>query len=225
LDTIKLEAEPRSVLGKKVKLLRRASLVPANMYGHGRDSVALQLPERLVAQRIARASRSTLFSLSLNGGEPETVLVKEVQRHPTSGRVLHVDFYQVAMTEKLKASVPLHFVGDAPAVKQFDGSLLHNLTTVEVESLPADLPSVIEVDVSSLATLEDAIHVSDVQVAGGVQVLTGPDELIAKVVPPAAPEEEEVAAEEAAAEEAAEAAAEGEQPAEAVIQPETAESE
>lgn len=225
MDTVKLEAEPRSVLGKKVKLLRRASLVPANMYGHGRDSVALQLSEKHVTQRITRASRSTLFSLSLNGGEPETVLVKEVQRHPTSGRVLHVDFYQVAMTEKLKASVPLHFMGDAPAVKQFNGSLLHNLTTVDVESLPGDLPAVIEVDVSGLATLEDTLHVSDLQVPDGVEVLTGPDELIAKVVPPAAAEEEVVEAEEAAAEEAAEAVAEGEQPAEAAAQPEAEESE
>ena len=198
MDSVDIEAQPRQVLGKKVKELRRQGLVPANMYGRGSDSVALQLPEKLVAQRVARASRSTLFSLTLNGDKGETVLVKEVQRHPTSGRVLHVDFYRVAMTERLKASVPLHFVGDAPAVKQFDGSMLHNLTAVEVESLPGDLPAGIEVDVSGLETLDDAIHVSDLQVAAAVTVLTPADELVAKVLPPTVIEEDEVEAAEAA---------------------------
>jgi large subunit ribosomal protein L25 len=211
VDTVKLEAEPRSVVGKKVKLLRRQGLVPANIYGHQRDSMALQLSERLVTHRITRSSRSTLFSLSLDGGEPQPVLVKQLQRHPTTGRVLHIDFYRVAMTEKLKASVPLRFVGEAPAVKQFDGSMLHNLSAVEVESLPADLPSEIEVDVSGLATLDDAVHVGDIQIGSGVEILTDAEELVAKVLPPVAPEEE-VVEEEAAEEEAAEA--EGEAPAE-----------
>jgi large subunit ribosomal protein L25 len=211
VDTVKLEAEPRSVVGKKVKLLRRQGLVPANIYGHQRDSMALQLSEKLVTHRISRSSRSTLFSLSLDGGEPQPVLVKELQRHPTTGRVLHIDFYRVAMTEKLKASVPLRFVGEAPAVKQFDGSMLHNLSSVEVESLPADLPSEIEVDVSGLATLDDAVHVRDIQIGSGVEILTDAEELVAKVLPPVAPEEE-VVEEEAAEEEAAEA--EGEAPAE-----------
>ena len=228
MDTVKLQAEPRRVLGKKVKLLRRQGLVPANMYGHGRESVAMQLPERLVVQKVARASGSTLFSLELNGGESQTVLVKALQRHPTTGRVLHVDFYQVAMTEKLKANVPLHFVGDAPAVKQFEGTLLHNLTSVEVESLPADLPAGIEVDVSGLATLDDAIHASDLHVAPGVDVLAPPEELVARVLPPTVVPEEEAAAEEVAAAEAAEAeapAAEAEQPAEAAEEAERSRSE
>ena len=225
MANVTLEAEPRTVLGKKVKLLRAQGLVPANVYGHGRESIPLQLPEKLVVQRVARASRSMLFSLVLNGGEPTNVLVKEVQRHPTSGKVLHVDFYAVRMTEKLKATVPLHFVGEAPAVKQFDGTMLHNLTAVDVESLPADLPQAIEVDVSGLETLDDAIHARDLRVPTGVEVLTEADEVVAKVLPPTVIEEEVVEAE--AEEEAAEAAAEaeGEQPAEAAAEGEAAESE
>jgi large subunit ribosomal protein L25 len=228
LDTVKLQAERRRVLGKKVKLLRQQGLVPANMYGHGRESVAMQLPEKLISQKVARASGSALFSLDLDGGESQTVLVKALQRHPTTGRVLHVDFYQVAMTEKLKASVPLHFVGDAPAIKQFEGTLLHNLTSVEVESLPGDLPAGIEVDVSGLATLDDAIHVSDLHVPSGVEVLAPAEELVARVLPPTVIPEEEAAAEEAAAEEAAESeapVAEAEQPAEPVEEAEPSTSE
>lgn len=215
MDTVQIDAEPRTVLGKKVKLLRQQGLVPANVYGHHLASVPLQLPEKLVAMRVARAGRSTLFSLQLGNGEPRTVLVKEVQRHPVSGKVLHVDFFQVAMTEMLRASVPLHFVGEAPAVRETGGTLLHNITSVEVESLPADLPSSIEVDMSSLATLDDALHVSDLRVPDGVEVLTGPDELIAKVAPPAV--------EEAPAAAPVEAAAEGEQPAEATAESPTSE--
>jgi large subunit ribosomal protein L25 len=204
LDT-KITAERRSVLGKQVKQLRRQGLVPANMYGQGRDSVALQLPARDVAMRLLRASRSTLFSLQLDGKATETVLIKHLQRHPTSGQVLHVDLFRVAMGEKLKTTVPLYFVGDAPAVKESSGTLMHNLSEVEVEALPSDLPSSIEVDLSHLATLEDSIQVSDLNVPSGVQILTGADYLVAKVLPPTLAEEAEVAEEVAETAEAASA--------------------
>jgi large subunit ribosomal protein L25 len=223
LAALEIKAEPREVFGKKLKALRRQALVPANVYGHGLESRALQLSEKVVSQSIARASGSTLFTLSLDGGQGHTVLVKEVQRHPTSRRVLHVDFYQVQMTEKLRASVPLHFVGEAPAIRQFDGTMLHNLSAVDVESLPGDLPSHIEVDVSGLETLDDAIHVSDLNVPPDVAVLTLSEELVAKVLPPTLPEVEEVEEEEAAAEAEAGAAEapEGEQPAEATAEGES----
>jgi large subunit ribosomal protein L25 len=184
LDTVDLRAEPRTVLGKKVKQLRRQGMVPANLYGFGRASVALQLSERMVSQRLLKASRSSLFSLSLDGDEKQTVLVKQLQRHPISRQVLHVDFYQVRMTEKLRMSVALHFVGEAPAVKATSGMLLTNVTAVEVESLPGDLPTSIEVDVSGLETLDDSILVSDLTLPGGVEVLTPGDEVVAKVLPP-----------------------------------------
>jgi large subunit ribosomal protein L25 len=192
LDTVKLTAEPRTILGKNVKILRRQGLVPANMYGHGRPSEALQLPERQVSQHVTRASRSTLFSLEVPSGV-RTVLVKEVQRHPTTGKVLHVDFYQVAMSEKLKVGVPLHFVGEAPAVRRYNGTMLHNVTQVEVEALPADLPTSIEVDVSGLETTDEAIHVRDIVAPEGVTIVTDGDELVAKVAPSAVEVEEEAA--------------------------------
>lgn len=189
MDTIKLEAQPRSILGKKVKDLRRQGLVPANVYGRHLESTPVQLAERSVALQLQRASGSSLFTLEVDGS-PRTVLVKQLQRHPTTGRVLHVDFYQVAMTEKLRATVPLHFVGEAPAVRQSGGTLLHSVTSVEVESLPADLPSSIEVDVSGLETTADTITVADLRLPSGVTVLSDPAGVVATVVPPAvAPEE------------------------------------
>ncbi len=142
------------------------------------------------------------------------MLVKQLQRHPISRQVLHVDFYQVRMTEKLRTSVALHFVGEAPAVKVTSGMLLTNVTAVEVESLPGDLPTSIEVDVSGLETLDDAILVSDLSLPSGVEVLTPGDEVVAKVLPPTV-EPEVTEPEEVVAEEAPAAAAEGEAEAEA----------
>ena len=217
MDTVDLQAEPRTILGKQVKQLRRQGQVPANLYGKNRPSTALQLEERMVTQRIGRASRSTLFSLALAGGQKPTVLIKEIQRHPISRRILHVDFFQVNLAEKIRASVPLHFVGDAPAVKEFSGTLLTNLSAVEVEALPGDLPGGFEVDLSGLATLDDAIHVSDISLPSGVEILTPAEEVVARVAPPRVQEE---VAEVAAPTEAA-ATAEAAEPAEAA----TAESE
>jgi large subunit ribosomal protein L25 len=205
LDT-KLSAERRTVLGKQVKRLRREGLVPANMYGQGRDSVALQLPARDVAMRLARASRSTLFNLELDGTSGETVLIKQLQRHPTSGQVLHVDLFRVAMDEKLRTTVPLQFTGEAAAVKEFNGTLMLNLDSVEVEALPRALPSSIEVDLSPLAGLDDSVQVADLQVPSGVQILTPADHLVARVLPPRVMEEAEVAEAPAEAEAGAAAA-------------------
>ena len=207
MDTT-LQAEPRTVIGKQVRQLRRQGLVPANLYGNGLESRALQIAERTVTHRLLRASRSTLFQLALDGGRPQTVLVKELQRDPVSGHVLHVDFYAVRESEKLRTAVPLHFVGEARAVRTYAGTLVTNMASVDVESLPADLPQVIEVDLSGLATLEDAVHVSDLQVPAGVEVLTPAEELVARVLPPRVEEEVVEEAAEAAAEQPAEAAAE-----------------
>ncbi|MBA2450003.1 MAG: 50S ribosomal protein L25 [Chloroflexi bacterium] len=201
-DRIELKAEPRSVLGKQVRALRRQGIVPANLYGHA-DSTALQLPEKEMEHALARAGRTQLLQLALDGDAPTTVLIKDFQRHPTRKSLLHVDFYRVAMTERLKIDVPIRFVGEAPAVKQFDASVFQALSTLSAESLPGDLPEAIEVDVSVLEDLEAAIHVRDLVVPSGVTILTDPDELVVKLLPPMVEEEPE-------APEEAETTAEGE---------------
>ena len=209
LNTVNLDAEPRKIVGKQVRQLRRQGLVPANIYGASQASTPVQLGEKLVFTRVSRASRSTLYSLALDGSK-QTVIVKEIQRHPTSGQVLHVDFQRVNMAEKLRVAVPLHFVGEPPAVKQLKGTLLNNLTAIEVEALPGDLPSGIEVDLSGLETFEDALHVSALVLPPNVEVITPPDELVSRVSPPAVETEVEAAPAEEAAEGEAEPAAEAE---------------
>ena len=214
VNTLELKAEPRSVLGKKVRFLRRQGILPANVYGHA-ASTAIQLPAREAERVIARAGRTQLISLAMDGGQPTTVLVKASQRHPTRGSLLHVDFFRVAMDERLKVDVPVRLVGDAPAVKQHDASVLQAATTVNVESLPADLPEAIEVDISGLEDLDSTLHVRDLRAPGGVTILTDPEELVVKMLPPTEEEAPAEAAEETPAAATGETAEAGvEQPAE-----------
>jgi large subunit ribosomal protein L25 len=210
-----LEVSKRDVTGKKVRFLRRQGQVPANIYGHGIDSTAINVDTRSLKHLLAHAGKTDLISLKLDGSkEPVRVLMREVQRNPLTDEPLHVDFYQVRMTEKIKAEVPIVFVGDAPVLKKIkNSSLLHLLDSVDIEALPDDLPHSFEVDVSLLEELNDAIHVKDISLGRGVTLLSDPEQMVVKVAE--ARKEEEIVppvAEAELVEEGAEAveAAEGE---------------
>ncbi|HYU20613.1 MAG TPA: 50S ribosomal protein L25 [Chloroflexota bacterium] len=207
MDRIELKAQPRTVLRKKVRALRRQGIVPANVYGHA-ASTAIQVPLREAEQVISRAGRTQLISLTTDGEGPTTVVIKDLQRHPTTRSLLHMDFYRVAMTERLKVDVPLRPQGDPPGVKKYNGTLFQAVSTISAEALPADLPEAIDVDLSVLEELDSAIYVRDLQVPAGVSILADPDELIVRLLPPRVEVVEEV--EEAEAAEAPEAAAEAE---------------
>lgn len=193
MDRIELRAEPRSVVGKQVRALRRSGTVPANVYGHG-GSTAVQMAVKEAERVLSRAGRTQLIDLAMDGGAPTTVLVKDYQRHPTRGSLLHVDFYRVAMNETLKIDVPVQLIGEAPGVREYDASVFQSMTSVGAESLPADLPEAIEVDLSILTDLESAVHVRDLRVPSGVTITADPDELVVKLMPPTVEEEPEDAA-------------------------------
>jgi len=199
MEAIELQASPRTVLGKKVRHLRRQGMLPANLFGHNLASQALQVEERAFQRAFAQAGMNTLVSLKVEGAEPKMVLIRGLQRNPLKRDLLHVDFYQVAMMEKLTAQVPLVFVGEAPGVAA-GGILLHNIDEVEIECLPGDLLRQIDVDISGLQEIDDAIHVKDLKVSAAIRILRDPDELVVKILPPAKEEVEEVAAEVAPAE-------------------------
>ena len=215
MDQIQLSASSREILGKKVRFLRRQGLTPANLYGHHVKSTALQVDTHDLKQTLAQAGKSTLIALKVDSAKrPKMVIVRDVQREPLSGDVLHVDLYQVKMEEKIKLEVPLLLVGDAPAIKDRGGILVQNLNSIEVECLPANMPHSIEVDISVLAEIDQAVHVKDIHVDDGVTVLTDPEQAIVQIARSRVEVEvaEELAAAEAAAEEAEalEAAAEEE---------------
>lgn len=212
MERIELQAEPRTILGKKVRALRRDGLVPANVYGHS-ESLAIQCNAKATAQAVQRAGKTQLIQLVLDGDGPTNVMVKDYQRHPTRGSLLHVDFYRVAAGERMRVDIPIRLVGEAPAVRQQDATILQQTATVSAEALPAELPEAIEVDISGLDEIDASIYVRDLTPPEGVTILTDPEELVVKALAPTLQREleEEAAAEETAAAEAAEGAtAEGE---------------
>jgi large subunit ribosomal protein L25 len=188
METLSLTATKRTVKGKTVAKLRKDGKLPAVLYGNNQASADIEINGREFAKVFKQAGESTLINLSLEG-KSQPVIVQEVQNHYLTDKPIHVDFYAVNMTQIMKATIPLHFVGESMAVKASAGILVKNLSEVEVECLPGDLPHEIEVDISSLNTFEDAIHVSDLKVSDKVKILASPEEVVANVTPPRSEEE------------------------------------
>ena len=204
-----LAVRPRTVLGKKVSTLRRQGILPGVIFGGHADSLPIETDLHAFEQRYRRWGNTTLLSLSgIDGGEV-SALVYDVSRDPVTGRMLHVDFTRVSLTEKTRANVPLHFVKESPAVRTLGAVLLHALSEVTVEAFPQDIPRAIEVDLSGLQEIDDAIFVRDLVVdATTVRITNDPDELVVKAMPVKIEEEAKPA--EAAVPAEGEVAAEGE---------------
>lgn len=233
MDRIELAAQKRELLGKKVRFLRRKGITPVNFYGHGAESVSLQIETPALKKALAQAGMTSLVYLTVDSGKhPHMAIVRGIQRDPVKGDLLHVDFYQVRMDQKLKIEVPLVLVGKAPAVKEFGGILVQELSSIEVECLPTNMCHSIEADVSALVNLDQATHVKDLKVGEGITIVTNPEKVVAKIArlrveveavaaPTAEAEAEAEAGEEGAEEAKAEGKpkAEGKAPAEAEKKP------
>jgi len=205
----KLTVRPRAVLGKKVNALRRKGVLPGVLFGGRADSTPVEMDLHTFELSYRRWGNTTLLALTgLDGGEVPA-LVHDVSRDPVSGQMLHVDFARVSLTEKTHADVPLHFVKESPAVRTLGAVLLHALSEVTVEAFPQDMPRAIEVDLSGLQEIDDAIFVRDLKVdATTLRIVNDPDVLVVKAVPVKV--EEEPKAAEVAVPAEGEVAAEGE---------------
>lgn len=191
-EQVGLTAEKRTVIGKQVKQLRRQGWVPGVMYGHGFDPVHLRFEKRSLRHVLSKVGGSQLISINIEGNkQPEMALVRDVQRDPIRGSLLHVDFYRVRMTERLTTEVPLMIVGESPVVEAREGILLQGISSIEVECLPGDLVDAIEVDLTDLVEIDQALYVRDLAVPAGIDVLTDLDEMVVRVVPLEAEEVEE----------------------------------
>jgi large subunit ribosomal protein L25 len=188
MEEIKLEAKKRTVIGKKVKVLRREGLLPAIIYGTGIEPLAIQLDSREASKVLSLASGSTLINLKI-GDENHTVILRDVQVDVIRRDIVHIDFLKVAMDTAITTEVPVRLVGEAPAVTELGGVLVTGLTVVEIEALPGDLPDRITVDIESLIEINSSIKVGDVFFGKGVTILTEPDELLVRIVPQAIEEE------------------------------------
>lgn len=188
MEKVVLSASLRTVTGKQVKSLRRQGQLPAVIYGHGVNPVAITLDAHSTSLILPTISSSHLIEIDVEG-QMHTVLVRERQRHPVRGELIHLDFHEVSMTETLRLMVGLSFVGEAPAVKTYNAVVVNNFEEIEIEALPGDLPENLHVDISGLKEIGDMIMVKDIQVPSGVTVLSDMDEIVVVVTPPVSDEE------------------------------------
>ncbi len=221
-ETTALTVEPRTVIGKANRRLASEGKIPAVLYGAGREPTALSVDRHAFEVLMSHQSAgSTLVALSIEGeSEPVNTIIKEVQKSPVKGTILHVDFLAIRMDEAIEASVALDLVGASVGVKA-GGILMQNATTVLVSALPTDLPDSIAVDISEL-DIGDTLHVSDIVAPEGVEIVDDPEHIVCSVTTPTEePVEEEIEVEEGEEiEVVGEEAEEGEEPSE-----ETEESE
>jgi len=182
-----LSVKSREIVGKKVRVLRREGLVPAELYGHGIKNLHLSVGAKEMSKALKEAGTTTVVTLVLNT-EKHSALIHDVVRNYLTGEIDHVDFYQVRLDEKIKAKVPLEFVGEAPAIKSFAASINKSMSEIEVEAFPQDLPHNFVVDLSVLADLNQSIYVRDIAVPKGVEVLVDLETAVATAMPPAAEE-------------------------------------
>lgn len=207
-----LEAKPRTVVGKKVKHLRRSGRIPATVYGHDVESESIDIDARAFRTVHSTAGDNQLIDLVLDGKRARPVLIHDTQIDPRRNVAIHVEFYQANLLEKLTARIPIHLMGEAPASRH--GLLvLSILDAIEVECLPTDLPPNIEVDISDLEEVGAAVHVRDLLLdRTKCEVKTEGDEVVVHVAAPQVVVEEEEELEAAEEETALEAGAEAQEP-------------
>lgn len=194
-----LEAQTRTITGKKVNLLRQQGLVPAVIYGAHIAPVIVQVPYRSLEIMLMKAGGTNLIEIKVNGGS-YTVLAREVQRDILRSDIMHVDFFAVDEASTIQVDVPLHFINESPAVEARMGILSAGLAMITIETLPSKLLNQIEIDLSTLKNVNDTLYVRDLDLGPDVAIINDPDEMIVRISQTAAARAEE-GAEEAVEEE------------------------
>ena len=200
----KLKVEKRTVLGKKVKMLRKEGILPANIYGKGIKSIAVQVPYKEFEKVFKEARETGLIDVEIDG-QVKPSLIHNVQINHYKNTVLHADFYSVDLKEKVKTTVPIKIVGEAKAVVDKIGLLLQPLSELEIEALPEDLPENIEVNVEHLTAVNEQVTVNSLKGPKGVTILTDPSQVVVKIGELVSKEAQAQAVAEAQAAEAAKA--------------------
>jgi large subunit ribosomal protein L25 len=205
-----ITVEKRTLIGRKVKQLRQQGLIPANVFGRKITSIAVQLPATTFTKVFDQVGETGIISLTI-GDKKFPCLIKGMANHPVTGQILHVDFHNVSLTEKVTAAIPVESIGESPAIKEFGAIINQNIHEIEVEALPTELPESIEIDLSTLAAIGDTITFKDIKLPEGVVAQLDPDTIIVAADEPApeevveeTPAEAEVGAEDAKADSEAE---------------------
>ena len=189
MKTYELNAQARTLKGRKTYLLRNEDIVPGIVYGAGiAQPTPVQIDRGEFVRLFKAAGESSVVELSIDG-KKVNVLLHDVQTDPLRDEVIHADFRALDMTKPIEAKVKLVFVGESLAVKNLAGTLVHSLEEVAVRALPKDLPHEIAIDIGKLATFEDIIRISDIKPPEGVTILAELQSAVASVEAPRSEEE------------------------------------
>jgi large subunit ribosomal protein L25 len=180
---IKLQAQKRTIIGSKVKNLRKEGLIPANVYGKKTKSISVTLKKDEFKKVFNQAGETGVVQLSIaDEKEQRPILIQNIQTHPVTDETLHVDLRQIILTEKVTAKIPVEIIGESPAVAQKLGILIQPVSEIEVDALPMDLPEKFIVDVTKLIAVGDEIKVKDLDIDRKKLELKAEDELtVAKI--------------------------------------------
>ena len=185
MDNLNLSVNKREVTGKKVSELRSNGLTPIHMYGPEIESSPLQCDSKILDRVITDAGTNIPVTVNVDGGEQNNLcFIREVQYHPVTNKVLHVDFMKVQVEKSVRAQVPISVIGTSPAVRTMGGTLLQPLLTLTVEALPLEIPKTITLEAELLVDFETNFYVSDIEVDEGVNVINEASEMVASVVAP-----------------------------------------
>lgn len=196
-NAIQIELEPRELMGKKVGRLRRAGIVPVHLYGPGIEPRALQCQASRLIRVLAQAGGATPISITIHG-EPQTHLAfaREIQWDPRRDDLLHVDLVAADINRPVTAQVPIIFIGESPGARDVSGTVMQQLRTIDVQALPLEMPSQIEIDLAVMTQHDSVLRVADLSLSGNATILTDPEEMVARIELPRVAEEISVVGEE-----------------------------
>lgn len=181
---LSLQATTRSITGKKVSSLRKEGLTPGVVYGHGRTTTSIQMNQAALDKLYTQAGRGSLIDLTIDEQAPVPVVIESISYNRLSDVVEHVDFHAVRMDAEITSQVALIFTGESAAVKSLGGTFVKNKDHITIKCLPSKLIKELTIDISALATFEDSIKISSLQLPEGIQIMDQADDMIALVAEP-----------------------------------------
>ena len=185
LATPSIKLSSRKITGSKVRALRQQGIIPVHVYGWNIAPQTLEAKAQTLHRVLPQVGTNVSLSVEIEGQQGENIcFVREIQRHPVTEEILHVDFLRVNVARTIRSEVPIILLGNAPAVRDLGGTLLQQLQTLTVDSLPMDVPATMELDVSDLDDFEKTLTVADLSITSKIEVVTRAEEMIAKVAPP-----------------------------------------
>ncbi len=188
-ENLNLQAQTRTLTGKQVASLRSKGITPGVVYGHGRETISIEMEQAALDKIYSQAGRGTLIYLTIDQQAPVPVVIQELSRNRLTDITEHVDFHAVRMNEEITAEVMLVFTGESAAVKALGGTFVKNKDHITVKCLPTKLIKEITIDISALANFDDTIKIKDLSLPDGVTVADQLDDIVALVKPPRTDEE------------------------------------